>query len=139
MSQPVEAASQANWTALNDRRRSPRLECLGSAQVRMLNVESTRDAQFDGKIVNLSLVGCCFESNSPVVSFRLQDFVEVHFQINGITMLLMGSISAIHSSTKFGIDFQNVGSRKQDQLRYIISDLTELLNEKNNDKNREEE
>jgi c-di-GMP-binding flagellar brake protein YcgR len=129
MSEPNEVVVKTSWKGADDRRRSPRLECTGNAHLRMLDLESAGTVQFHGKILNLSLLGCCIEIES-VIPFRVKDRLEVYFQLNGMPVLIMGIIRAIHTKHKIGIEFLDVSTRKQEQLRYIMNDLLEQLTEK---------
>jgi c-di-GMP-binding flagellar brake protein YcgR len=95
----------------------------------MLNLDSEDSVQFQGRILNLSLVGCCIETERPT-ALRVNDQLEVYFQLNGFPLLLMGIAKSIHSPQKIGIEFLEVSPRKQDQLKYILNDLKEELAEK---------
>ncbi len=129
MAEPTEVIIKTPWKGVDDRRRSPRLECCGNAQLRMLDLESTRTVQFQGKILNLSLLGCCIETDSAV-PLRVLDRLEVYFQLNGMPILVMGITRAVHSQHRIGIEFQDVSPRKQEQIRFIMNELLEQLTEK---------
>lgn len=128
MSESTQVIIKTPWEG-RERRRSPRLECSGNANVRMLNLDTEDSIQFQGKILNLSLVGCCIETEEPT-ALRVNDQLEVYFQLNGFPLLLMGIAKSIHSPQKIGIEFLEVSPRKQDQLKYILNDLKEELMEK---------
>jgi c-di-GMP-binding flagellar brake protein YcgR len=95
----------------------------------MLDFESAQTVQFQGKILNLSLIGCCVETEKPV-ALRVADRLEVYFQLNGMPVLVMGVTRAVHSHQRIGIEFLHVSPRKQEQLRFIMSELLEKLTEK---------
>jgi hypothetical protein len=129
MAELNEVVNRAQWKGADERRRSPRLECHGSAQVRMLDADSSNPPQFQGKIVNLSLLGCCFETEAEV-PVRKGDRLEVFFQLNGMPVLIMGVARAIHSPQRTGIEFLDVSPRKLEQLQFIMRELLEQLTEK---------
>lgn len=128
MSESTQVIIKTSWEG-RERRRSPRLECSGNANVRMLNLDSEDSVQFQGRILNLSLLGCCIETEIPT-ALRINDQLEVYFQLNGFPLLLMGIAKSIHTPQKIGIEFLEVSPRKQDQLKYILNDLKEELAEK---------
>lgn len=136
MTETKQAVSKDTWKGPGDRRRSPRLECLGNAQLRILDFESAHTVQVQGKILNLSLIGCCIEAERPVC-LRVLDKLEVYFHLNGTPILVMGVARAIHSKTRIGIEFVDVSSRKEEQIRFIMNDLLETLKEKAKNKNKE--
>lgn len=133
MAEPTEVVIKSGWKGADDRRRSPRLDCCGNAQLRMVNLESADPIQFHGKILNLSLIGCCVETERPV-ALRVMDRLEVYFQLNGMPVLVMGVTRAIHSPHRIGIEFLDVSPRKQDQIRFLVSELLETLQEKKKSK-----
>jgi PilZ domain len=124
-----EVNIRAHWKGAEERRRSPRLECYGSAQLRMLDPDSSHTVQFPGKIVNLSLIGCCIETENEA-PVRVNDRLEVYFQLNGMPVLVMGIARAIHPQQRLGIEFQDVSQRKLEQLQFIMHELLEQLTEK---------
>lgn len=129
MAEPTEVIIKSGWKGADERRRSPRLDCCGNAQLRMLNLESANAVQFQGKILNLSLIGCCIETENPV-PLRVADRLEVYFQLNGMPILVMGVTRAVHSQHRIGIEFLEVSPRKQEQLRFLMNELLETLQEK---------
>src|SRR5262249_46461218 len=97
--------------------------------LRMLDPDSSHTAQFPGKVVNLSLLGCCIETETET-QFRVHDRLEVYFQLNGMPVLVMGVARAIHPQQRVGIEFQDVSPRKLEQLQFIMRELLEQLTEK---------
>lgn len=108
----------------DDRRRSPRLKCRGNAQLRLLDYEAAQSIQFQGKILDLSLFGCCIETEKTV-PLRVKDRLEVYFQLNGLPILVMGETKVIHAENRFGIEFLDLSPRKKEQLSFLMSELIE--------------
>src|SRR5215469_13578459 len=86
-----------------DHRRFPRLECGGTADVRVLP-DGEKEA---GSLINLSKVGCCFLAEVPLRAFP-GSTVEVHLRVKGTDIRVAGIIRHIRERRRAGIEFIDI-------------------------------
>lgn len=108
----------------NDRTRS--LKCNGIAYLRLLDSKQTQTPKVRGKILDLSLLSCCIETESPLAACA-GDRLEVYFELNGLPTLLKGMTIAIQDENRFDIEFIDVSSRKKEDLKFLLDELMEDL------------
>lgn len=105
-----------------ERRVTPRLAVDTRAVLYLIDLA----ARFEGRIVNLSLDGCCIRTDQrfPLGIFRR---VETEFRLDGLPFRLAGVTQAIHDPHHVGIRFLDLSRRKRDQLSELIAEIEELL------------
>jgi len=79
-------------------------------------------AQMEGKIVDLSVEGCCLRTDER---FRLGIFrrVETEFRLDGLPIRLAGVTQVVHDPHHIGIRFLDLSPRKREQLTELISEI----------------
>jgi len=83
-------------------------------------------ARMDGRILDLSLLGCCIRTDQrfPLGIFRR---VEMEFRLDGLPIRLGGVTQAIHDPHRVGIRFLDLSPRKREQLSELIEEIEEVL------------
>ncbi len=101
-------------------RRSPRLECAGTAGVQVVVLDAPRPA----RVVNLSVGGCLLVLKEP--QFLSQDTIlELTFRINDLQFRVWGQVRAIRSGTQIGFQFSLLSDRVRRRLEDLIAQLIE--------------
>jgi c-di-GMP-binding flagellar brake protein YcgR len=101
-----------------EKRRFPRIECTGTAGVKI----PTGEEAYPATIVNLSAGGCLMVLHKPQ---RLaQDAaVELEFKVNDLPFRVKGQVKAVRSEAKVGFQFLQLNTKVQRQLEDLIDDL----------------
>jgi hypothetical protein len=99
-------------------RRDPRLRCKGAAEICVIPV----GAKVNGTLVDLSVRGCCIEANAAIPA-KADDRVEVCFRVNGFALRLAGIVRHMQGRERAGIEFTDVGCRKEKQIRELVNEL----------------
>jgi len=102
---------------LNERRKSPRIRCSGSAEVRI----NGGDARTWGNLSDISLHGCYLETyNTSPVSTKVDLVLKsCDFQIHS-----GGRVRASYPGLGMGIRFEEIESGQQLQLKQLLALLT---------------
>ena len=105
-----------------DRRATARLVIDTRAVLYLIDLAAT----MEGRIVNLSLAGCCLRTDRrfPLGIFRR---VEAEFRLDGLPFRLAGVTQAIHDPHHVGIRFLDLSARKREQLSELIEELEDVL------------
>lgn len=99
----------------------PRLRCRGIARFRSL----PHGRFIDGALVDLSLRGCCIESDgSPHMA--PESAVEVILKVKGTALRLGGIVRHRTRQTRTGIQFLDVSPRKKEQIEELMEELLEM-------------
>jgi c-di-GMP-binding flagellar brake protein YcgR len=77
-----------------------------------------------GTLVNLSLSGCCIASETEIPA-KLKQPLEVQLTACDFRLRLAAEVRRLDAKT-VGIQFLDVSSRKEEQVRYLIDELFEL-------------
>ena len=101
-----------------EKRRYPRIECTGTAGVKM----KTGDEAYPATIVNLSAGGCLLVLHKPQRLSR-DTAVELSFQVNDRPFKVRGQVKAIRSEAKVGFQFLQLNGKVQRQLEDLIDEL----------------
>ena len=104
-----------------NRRIEPRHKIDTTAVIRLIDIA----APVHGRIVNVSLGGCCIHTNQrfPVGVYRR---VEIEFCADGLPFRLGGVTQGIHDPFNVGIRFLHVSERKRGQLARLIEEIKGL-------------
>ncbi len=102
-------------TAGTDRRRAPRYDCEGRAEVARIPSIGTRK----GKLGNLSEAGCFIETDNP---FSAGTYVEVTLQLETVSLRMAGSVKNIRK-TGMGIAFHCLSDRAVRLLQDLVHEL----------------
>ena len=105
-----------------DRRRHPRFQCSGNAEMRSLS----SGIRAVGKIENLSLGGCRIQVGDRH-TFREGENVEMTFTVRQLPLRVQASIRQLHSSDAVGVAFTLLSERGRSQLQALIEELGEIL------------
>jgi PilZ domain len=107
-----------------DRRRHPRFQCGGEAEIRTLC--SGHRAQ--GKIINLSVGGCLIQLEDDH-NFRRGEGAEMTFCVRQLPLRVQGSIRQTYVGQAVGVEFTVLTERGKRQLLQLIEELAEILKE----------
>lgn len=79
-------------------------------------------AKFDGRIVDLSLGGCCIRTRDafPVGIYTR---AEVEFRLQGLPFRLGGVVQSLRNETSVGIRFLDASERKMRQIAELIAEI----------------
>lgn len=110
---PVESASESS--ALNERRKTPRLRCSGSVEFR---VEGAK--RIWGTLTDIGIDGCYVEMNNTL---PVGTKVELVLKSMGIRIETAGAIRATYPSLGMGLSFSGIQS---DQLAFLNQLLSSL-------------
>ena len=113
---PAAADSAAKSVAWKERRRSPRLRCSGSAEVR----PEGSDARMWGTVTDVSLHGCYVEMNT---TFPVGTKVDLVLKSFGIRIETPGEVRASYPSLGMGICFAEIEPVQQMQLKQLLAAL----------------
>jgi hypothetical protein len=102
-----------------ERRRSPRLNCSGEAQMRIPPHVTTSK----GEILDLSLEGCRIEFYAPQKIERNQR-VELLFNVNNLPFHVVAVVRSKRSMKQFGFEFPQMIERIRVQLHALIEELS---------------
>jgi len=83
----------------NDRRRSARFSCSGDAKISRLPSDGSI---LPGKIVDLSLGGCCVDTTLPI---RCGVRAEIVVRVNAASFRALGEVRAIRGPSGSGMEF----------------------------------
>ena len=75
-----------------------------------------------GALLDLSLIGCSVRTVKTLTG-KLQEGVEVEFEICGLPFRLGGVIRAIYDAHSVGIQFIPLANRKREELEQAIDEL----------------
>ncbi|MGA3346103.1 MAG: PilZ domain-containing protein [Terracidiphilus sp.] len=104
-------------------RRSPRLQCSGTAGIQTL---PACDKPVPAKIIDLSIGGCLMEFESPK-ELAIDEIVELIFNVNHMPFRVRGKVRMIHSRTLMGFQFPQLSDRIRMQLEDLVGELIERL------------
>ena len=104
----------------DERRAHPRLRCKGVAEVRVLSV----DSNLPGTLLDLSVAGCCIETNSPMPPIE-NPMVEVQLNVNSDKLRVKGVVRNLRGDCCAGIEFIDVTPRKAEQIKGLVKELLE--------------
>lgn len=102
-----------------ERRVNARLPCLGTSGITFL--PSGRKAL--GCPVNLSLGGCCIESDAAIPAV-IGNCVDAYLRVEGSTMLVAGVIRHLNKNTRAGIEFIGLSGSKAEQIHRLTSEIS---------------
>lgn len=114
----IDAQQEIDSAAPAQRRKEPRYPLDSRAILHLVSIGS----KFAGRIINLSLHGCCLQTDEafPLGIYRR---VETEFQLQGVPVRLAGVTQSVHDRRTIGIRFLGVSPRKLDQLRHLIAEI----------------
>ena len=112
-----EAPAAADSVAWIDRRKSPRLRCSGSAEVRTDGSDVCRW----GTVTDISLHGCYVEMNT---TFPVGTKVDLVLKSFGIRIETPGEVRASYPSLGMGICFAEIEPVQQMQLKQLLAALS---------------
>jgi len=104
-------------TGLEERRKSPRLRCSGSAEIRATGNE----VRMWGTLSDVSLHGCYVEMSS---TFPVDTRVDLVLKSCGIRIQTPGRVRASYPSLGMGICFTETESSQRLQLQQLLALLT---------------
>ena len=104
----------------NDRRRSTRFTCGGDAKISRL----PSDGIFlPGKILDLSLGGCCVDTTLPIdCGVR----AEIVARVNAASFRAVGEVRAIRGRSGAGVEFVHLSTGGKDMLADLVAELARL-------------
>jgi c-di-GMP-binding flagellar brake protein YcgR len=105
-----------------ERRRNPRLACIGVAAVQVAPIEPPLRC----KIVDLSVEGCLIVLEKPEL-LAPNIMVELVFNVNHMPFRVRGEVRRIRSSTTVGLQFHQLSQRACLQLEDLIDELEDRL------------
>src|SRR6266403_3305007 len=111
-----EAPAAADSVAWIDRRKSPRLRCSGSAEVRTEGSDVCRW----GTVTDISQHGCYVEMNT---TFPVDTKVDLVLKSFGIRIETPGEVRASYPSLGMGICFAEIEPVQQMQLKQLLAAL----------------
>ncbi len=106
--------------SLRERRAHPRLRCKGVGEFKIL----PDGPRIVGTLINLSLGGCCITSETKIPA-KLWQSLEVQLTVRDLRLRLPAEVRRVDDDT-VGIQFLEVSSRKEEQIRYLIDELLEI-------------
>ena len=122
----VEKGTEADAEASNgaekvgkERRRSPRFDCSGEAQMRIPPHVTTSK----GDILDLSLQGCRIAFYAPQKIERNQR-VELLFNVNNLPFHVVAVVRSKRNLKQFGFEFPQMIERIRVQLHALIEELS---------------
>lgn len=111
-------ARQSAPAAPAHRRKETRQSVDSSALLHLVTIGLT----FSGRILDLSLHGCCLQTDQPF-PLGIYRRVETEFQLHGLPVRLAGVTQSIHDRRTLGIRFLDVSPRKLEQLQQLIREI----------------
>lgn len=118
---PPEKPTLTPPPTLVERRGDARTRCKGTCEIYIL----PDGPRIKGSMLNLSVGGCCFESESES-KVALQTTVEVRIDAYDLRLRLAGEVRRVEENKFFGIHFVEVGQRKLEQIQTLITEAQEL-------------
>lgn len=112
----VAAAGNAT-SAADERRKSPRYRCQGSARLREIASNVTTWATF----TDISLHGCYVEAMS---TFRMGVKLGLMIEVNGFRVEANGEVRVVYPNLGMGICFTSMSDSNREQLRALLSSLS---------------
>ena len=103
-----------------ERRRSPRFACSGRARIVSLPFKGV---SLSGKILDLSLGGCCIETTQPL---RCGTLVEVIVQVNASSFRALGRVKDSRDRSGAALEFLQLSAGGRDMLHEVIAQLARL-------------
>jgi|CZKY01.1.fsa_nt_gi hypothetical protein len=104
----------------NDRRRSTRFTCGGDAKISLL----PSDGIFlPGKILDLSLGGCCVDTTLPI---HCGVRAEIVVRVNAASFRAVGEVRAIRGRSGAGVEFVHLSTGGKDLLEDLVAELARL-------------
>lgn len=79
-------------------------------------------SRFPGRILDLSLHGCCLQTDQPF-PLGIYRRVETEFQLEGLPVRLAGVTQAIYNRCTVGVRFLDVSPRKLEQLQQLMDEI----------------
>jgi c-di-GMP-binding flagellar brake protein YcgR len=104
----------------SDKRAHPRLRCAGTAELHFFPAGT----QCQGSLVDLSLGGCCVESEEPIHA-PAGSRMEIYLRVMGTTVQVQGVLCHVRHDIWAGVQFNAVSSRKATQIQELIDELFE--------------
>jgi hypothetical protein len=104
----------------NDRRRSARFSCSGDAKISRLPSDGSI---LPGKIVDLSLGGCCVDTTLPI---RCGVRAEIVVRVNAASFRALGEVRAIRGPSGSGMEFVQLSAIGKDLLADLVAELARL-------------
>ena len=104
----------------SEQRKHRRLECGGSAEVRVLPYGSAEP----GSVVDLSRNGCCFQAVAPLRGVA-GSRIELHMKVCGLDVRVIGVIRHTEKQMRAGIEFVSLTDRKRGELDELLEELAE--------------
>jgi PilZ domain len=104
----------------NDRRRSPRFTCGGDAKISRL---PSGGIFLPGKILDLSLDGCCVDTTLPI---HCGVRAEIVVRVNAASFRAVGEVKAIRGRSGACIEFVQLSTVGRDMLADLVAELARL-------------
>jgi len=115
-----ERADADKDRADNDRRRSTRFTCGGDAKISLL----PSDGIFlPGKILDLSLGGCCVDTTLPI---HCGARAEIVVRVNAASFRAVGEVRAIRGRSGAGVEFVHLSTGGKEMLADLVAELARL-------------
>jgi hypothetical protein len=109
-----------NTNGDDDRPRNPRFSCGGLAQISVL---PSNGLFLSGKILDLSLGGCCVDTPVPIECGARAEIV-VH--VNSSSFRAVGEVRGIRGNSEAGIEFVYLSRGGKDLLADLVAELARL-------------
>jgi len=106
--------------AEDDRRRSPRFSCGGYAKIDCL---PSKGIFVPGKILDLSLDGCCIDTPLPMDCGARAEIV---VRVNTATFRALGEVREIRGQSRAGMEFVRLSAGGKGVLADLIAELAKL-------------
>jgi hypothetical protein len=119
---PIAAESDE---APDERRRSPRYKCEGSAEFRV----GGSDVRTWGTLTDLSLHGCYVEMTA---TFPVGSIVDLGLELKGLRARVSGEVRVSYPLLGMGISFRDVSADDHERLQEMIEQLNPLRAVKRN-------
>ncbi len=103
------------------RRRSPRLRCAGSAQI----VLSMSESPMEAAIADLSIGGCLLNLERPAL-LHAGRVIELAFIVNQFPFRVRALVCSVRSPVKIGFTFIELSARSQQRLEDLLDELKEV-------------
>jgi hypothetical protein len=104
---------------LVERRQSPRFACGGKAKILSLPLDGVR---LDARLLDLSLGGCCVESQQP---FSLFEKAEIVLHTNTASFRALAQIKASRGNS-IGMQFVRLTETGNELLRQVLADAAKF-------------
>jgi hypothetical protein len=104
----------------NDRRRSTRFTCVGDAKISRLPSEGIF---LPGKILDLSLGGCCVDTTLPILCGVRAEIVA---RVNAASFRAVGEVRAIRGDSAACMQFVHLSALGREMLADLVRELARL-------------